>query len=214
MTKQPNPKLFLALAATALIGGSTACYFQYAQLSESEAKAASLKKQILDENGLRKKVEEGLEVVQKAESTLNHLEKGVPQFAYVPTMLRELESIGKLNGCDIYGVRPKLPKAEKTKKNSKKEGTSKKAPAYTQLDIEVTGRGRYERVLNLVSALEAFPKIVAVRAIDMTPKKTGKEGTGEVNLEFTISLRAFVFPPEPEDGPAVSPTAAASRISG
>lgn len=217
MTKLPNPKVFMMLTVVALFGAGGACYYQYTQLQDSQDKAAKLKEQLLDEKGLQRKVDESLVVVEEAEQMLEHLEKGVPQFAYVPTMLRELESVGKSNGCLIYGVKPKLPKPEKPKKGEKKAGKSpaKSKKPYTELEIEVTGRGQYERILSLVTALEGFPKIIAVRAVDMTPKKTSKDDTAPLNLEFTLSIRAFAFPPEPaRQQPAEQPTAGTGRSIG
>lgn len=226
MNKMPNPQIYMVLTIIALIGAGGACYYQFSQLQASHEKAAKLKEQLLDEKGLQRKVDESLVVVEDAELMLEHLEKGVPQFAYVPTMLRELESIGKSNGCDIYGVKPKLPKPDKAKKGEKKnagKSPAKSKKPYTELEIEVTGRGQYERILSLVTSLEGFPKIIAVRAVDMTPKKTGKEAVGVLNLEFTLSIRAFAFPPEPgttqpgeppTSQPAEQPTARQGRTIG
>ncbi|MBV6458114.1 MAG: hypothetical protein HONBIEJF_01237 [Fimbriimonadaceae bacterium] len=207
----------MLLTAVALAGAGGACYYQYTQLQTSQERTGKLKAQLLDEKGLQRKVDESLGVVEEAEQMLEHLEKGVPQFAYVPTMLRELEEVGKSNGCLIYGVKPKLPKAEKPKKDKKTVGKSpaKSKKPYTELEIEVTGRGQYGRILSLVTALEGFPKIIAVRAVDMTPKKSGKDDESVLNLEFTLSIRAFAFPPEPApQQPAEQPTAGAGRSIG
>jgi hypothetical protein len=45
--------------------------------------------------------------------------------------------------------------------------------------------------MNFVAALERFPKIVAARAIDLSPRAEAEEDAS--TLDVTVSLRAFVF---------------------
>lgn len=193
MKNGPNPTTFLILAVAALIAGSGAIYWQYSQLSERLDSIAKLKKALRDENQTRQEVAESQIKVDESRQRLVHLEEGVPELAYIPTLLTELESIGKENGIEVLGVRPVTKQAEPKKPNE--SGTTPKKKAYEELNIEVKGRGKYEAVAAFLQALRTFPKIVAVRTVTLTPKYMD---TGPVpespTLDATVEIRAFLFP--------------------
>jgi hypothetical protein len=119
------------------------------------------------------------------------LEQGVPEFAYVPTLLKELEAFGISNGIEVFGVRP-MPNPVQTPKDKEKKRIQK---AYIELLIEVKGRGRYENVMRFIQGLKAFPKIVASKAVSLSPRNDSQsENTSE--LDVTVELKTFLFPPK------------------
>ena len=124
-------------------------------------------------------------------------------------MLSELEKLGKSSGIAVIGVRP-LPKpATPGKKDSAADGEIKKKPAYDELNIEVKGRGTYRSVLNFIESLGKFPKVVAARTVELTPKND--PGQTSSSLDVTINLRAYVFasaqdaPKKPGNATAMAP---------
>jgi Tfp pilus assembly protein PilO len=189
MKKQPNPKVFLALAALSLTGGATAVAFQYLALTETTENVAKLKKDALDEKDLAANLAKSVEQLKTTSAKLNHLEKGVPETAYVPTLLTELEKFGKSRNIEVLGVRPlETPKG---KPGSEKEKAA--AKPYNELAIEIKGRGTYGNAMRFVQSMRSFPKIVAVRTVTLSPK-TGNEAASLGTLEITLELRAYVFP--------------------
>ncbi|HZH98211.1 MAG TPA: type 4a pilus biogenesis protein PilO [Fimbriimonadaceae bacterium] len=206
MKKMPNPKLFLILAVLFLFIGGAASYFQYGTMSELADKVSVLKKEAKDENALKAQLAEENIKLQETSAKLNHLEQGVPELAYVPTMLKELEAVGKENGLEILGVRPMPKQAQPAAKD--KEGSEKKTrQPYTELDIEVRGRGSYRSVMNFVNALQTFPKIVAARTVSLSPKQDFATNPGAPKLEVTVELRSFLFPTKDKKSPKSGVTA-------
>ncbi|MCO5296420.1 MAG: type 4a pilus biogenesis protein PilO [Fimbriimonadaceae bacterium] len=189
MKAKPNPRLYMGLAVLTLVGGSAASYYQYSAFTDQNDVVEKLRVDTRPEDKIQVEVEQSNQKLEACLDQLRHLEQGVPQFAYVPTMLNELEQLGNSTGIEVLGVRPvavqKSPKDEKAKKE--------KSP-YQELEIEVKGRGEYANVLRFVSALQAFPKIVEARTVALTPKnEVGR--VGAPRLEVEVHLRAFVFPP-------------------
>lgn len=202
MSKNRSPQIFFVLAALTLAAGTGATIFQWQEIGDKWDNIAELKKNVRDPKDIDAEFEETSNKVISSKSELDHLEKSVPAFAYVPTMLKELEAYGKQNGIEVLGIRP-IPKAESKDKTGKK----KKAP-YEEIAIEVKGRGNFKAVQSFVVALAKFPKIVSARAVSLQPKELPGAPPGSKTLDVTIELRAFLFPPA-EGSAEANPSASA-----
>lgn len=208
MRKVPNPKFFMILTAITVVVGLGLTFIQYSSLLDTQAKVAQLRKDQLDQGKLEDKLKTSLSQLQECSNSLSHLEKGVPELDYVPTMLKQLEDAGTQSGLVVLGVRP-VPKQDAAK-DSSSASKDKKTPKkqYTELDIEVTCRGDYKSVRNFVHALSVFPKIVAAKTISITPKQQdSKSQDSAPKLDVTISLRSYLFPPDKSDMTKAVPVA-------
>ena len=191
MKKQPNPKVFMGLTALTLVVAIGAAMFQYSSLQDTQNTVGKLRKDSLDETTLENNLKTSESQLRDCSARLNHLEKGVPALEYVPTMLAELERIGKENGLEVLGVRP-VPKVA-SPRDVNKDG--KPAPKkYDELDIEVTCLGNFGGVEKFMHALQSFPKVVAVRTISLMPKAETNGQVGPPKLDITIQLRSYLFP--------------------
>ncbi len=190
MKKTPKPTGYIVLMLATLVLGAGGVFFLWQEVSGRTSEIAALKKTIRSGDDLQKQADESGLKLSESQQKLDHLEKGVPEFAYVPTMLKELETTGKQQGIDVFGVRP-TPVAEPPKKA---DGTKPKRKAYDELAIEIKGRGNYRSVMNFIDALKKFPKIVAARTVALQPIRSGKPEEVKGLLDVTIELRAFVFP--------------------
>lgn len=196
MKRQPNPRLYMGLAVLTLVAGSAASYFQFGQFMDQAQVVAKLRVDTRPEDQIRKDLEDSETQLTECVAQLTHLEAGVPAFAYVPTMLAELEKLGTDTGIQVLGVRPIAAQVSKDLK--------KKRSAYQALDIEVKGRGDYGAVMKFVEALKTFPKIVEARMVNLTPKN--EEGqVGAPKLDVEIQLRTYVFPQAQETARKGSP---------
>jgi len=193
MKKQPNPKVFMGLTALTLVLAAAATMFQYSSLQDTQNVVEKLRKDSLDETALANQLKTSESNLKSCAARLNHLEKGVPALEYVPTMLKELEGIGKENGLEILGVRP-IPKVANNPKDAAATGGKKSGKKYDELDIEVVGRGNFGGVQKFIHALQAFPKVVAVRTVGILPKQESATDLGPPKLEITIQLRSYLFP--------------------
>ena len=151
MKKQPNPKVFMGLTALTLMGAVGAAMFQYSSLQDTQNLVSKLRKDSLDETTLENQLKSSEAQLKQCGARLNHLEKGVPALEYVPTMLKELESIGKDNGLEILGIRP-VPKVVAPKDSKDKKSGNK----YAELDIEVTSRGSFGGLQKFMHALQSL----------------------------------------------------------
>jgi Tfp pilus assembly protein PilO len=194
---QANPKVFVGLAAVAFLAGGVGSYMQFSSLQDIEAKSEDLRKQMRDPAEVQKQVTESSAKLSDCSSKLSHLEKGVPQMAYLATTLRELDQIGTQNGIDVLGVRPIIQATSLTAQKTQGETQTQSRKPYQELNIEVKGRGDYHSVQSFVRALQRFPKIVAARTVSITPKMDSANAK-DAKLDISIELRAYLFPPTKE----------------
>ena len=186
MKVTPGPKVFYILSGLVVAIGGVATYLGYSQVDEQHMKLENRRKEVRKEADVKKELEESTAKITQLQQQLKHLEEGVPSFAYIPTMLKELEVVGSSNGIDVLGVRPAIappPKGEKAEK---------KNPYEEQL-INVKGRGNFRNVLNFVDSLNRFPKIVAVRMLNIVPKVDPAKPLESPKLEVEIELKAYAF---------------------
>lgn len=201
MKKTPNPILFLVLTVVALAAGAGGVYWQWNSNADEQVKLDALNKQLAREKKLGSELERTIERVQLSAEQLAHLEQNVSELAYVPTLLTELEQIGADNGVKITGVRPKEEKKKPKKKpaSTDKDAAKDEKPepepkkAYDELLVEVKGVCDYWSGMKFVAAIEKFPKIVALRSVEMNPKRIGRDATQSM-LELTLEVKVFFFP--------------------
>jgi Tfp pilus assembly protein PilO len=189
VSKQPDFRIFVGLAVASVIAGGLLVYSQWNSVGELQAKVDATQKEVDDAVGVRRELEASGERLAALKVKLAHLEKGVPDYRYVPTLLAELEKFGNANGIHVTGVRP-MPLKVTSKPDEK---ASRKA--YDELSIEVKGRGTYGDGLRFLRALHRFPKVVAARTISLQPRLVSTDPAGaSPNLELTVELQLFVFP--------------------
>ncbi len=173
----------IALAVLLLGGGLI--YWQMGNRSTAAARVALLQSELPDMDQVNADLVKSQQDLEAARIELEHLEKSLPETAYIPTLLKELEMLGTSKNVKVTGIRPLL-----VPNNTGEE--AKEDDAYQKLDIDITGQGTYRALLEMISALKGFPKILAVNTISMQPKQ-GAGGQSSNELDATIRLRAFVF---------------------
>lgn len=195
------------------VGGAGLVAFRFSNLSADKARVAALRQDSQDEAVVQAELAKSQQDLDEAKATLTHLEMGIPSTAYIPTMLQELEKIGKDCGISVTGVRP-VPKAvtAAVTAQSADGSASIQKPAYDQLDIEVKGRGNYSSVQKFVKALQTFPKIVGAHTIDIVPCLEPKEAASGV-VDITLGLRAYLFKDAGDKKPADTAAAATDKTN-
>lgn len=198
MRRGPNPKPFLIMMIATILVSSGLCYMQYGKYGETQAQVEKLKKEQLDEKEVKVQLEEAIAQLNASKVELSHLEEGVPEVAYVPTLLKELEKAGKDAGLEVTGIRP-VPRAAAAPVAAKSGEQSKRAKKkdYTELDIQVHGRGDYRAVMGFIKAMTMFPKILAARSVTVQPLSGNQEkfaASGGPKLDVTLDFRAYLFP--------------------
>lgn len=109
-----------------------------------------------------------------AQAKLGVLEQGVSTKAYVPTLLRQIEDLGKSVNLRVAGVRPKpappaRPTVTPTPSGEKAQAPAPKPDPYDRLDIDIEINGKYWDVLKFLQGITSFPKIIAINSVQMSP---------------------------------------------
>lgn len=202
MNKGPNTKPLILFAVGVMLVGGGFVYWQHSAKSSAQSRLAVLSERVRDEADVKSDLQYSRDLLTEAQFKLQHLERNVPDVAYIPTLLTELENVGKAHDMAIVGVRPIL---DPTQLSSDEEETES---GYQEIEIDITGRGTYRAILNLLHALEHFPKVVSVQTVTLTPRRTTEADTDN-QLEAVVRLTAYVFPdtkPEAPEAPvAASP---------
>lgn len=214
MKNVSQPTIWLLLGGFALLSGAGASYYQYGSYSDEVKKQRDLSRLVVAPAEVQAERDKTAQELADAQSKLVHLEKGVPGFAYIPTLLKELEEFGKAHGIDVFGVRP-IPSSEPTK-DQNKEKEKRRPKAYVELLIEVKGRGQYGNVMRFITDLQKFPKILGVDMVTLSPKIDTSD-RNLTALDLTLSIKAYLFPPGKDDpvwtgAPADAPIPDANNV--
>ena len=192
----------IAVAAVVLVAGG----FAYVNLA---ARHGVLDKQI---RAKEQKLANSEEITRRlfaveqdyldAQAKLGALEHGVSTRAYVPTLLRQIEALGKGVNMRVAGVRPK-PVIESSPPPSspassadgdKKAVVVRKSPdPYDKLDIDIEVRGKYSDVMRFVYEITSFPKIIAVNSMQINPVGGKRVVSGSPMLSVRLGTTAFVL---------------------
>jgi Tfp pilus assembly protein PilO len=187
MTLPKNAKILYGVATGAIVLAGGFLYMQNNSLTDLKTQVAGLRTTADKEKDAQTTLIQTERDLTGLKERLVHLEKGIPDAAYVPTMLKELEAMGKTQNVEVTGLRPAPPKPNTM--GDKKPFDSK---PYEPLDLELKGKASYADLLRFVNALNTFPKILEVRTVTIAPGLPGNDTTGN-QLEITMGIRAFLF---------------------
>lgn len=196
-----NNRGLIVLAVLVLVGGGGACYWMFNVAQNARDQVEAMRQDIPSEETVAKQLAESENKVSQYMYELNHLERGVPNVAYIPTLMTELENLGKANQLDVIGVRPVLDRTDKQQKRDGEKALKNSTKAYEEIDLDIVGRGTYGRVLATVNALQKFPKVVSVKTLSLSPKRDPNALAGPPTLEAVVRIRAYVFAEKPATEP-------------
>jgi Tfp pilus assembly protein PilO len=129
------------------------------------------------------------------------LEPSLPNYAYVPTLLRQLERLAGETNNKIDGIKPQRARAKPTPKKTATAGDTARrgqqaAPPpppvpYDSVDIDVGLQGTYWTTIKFLESLQKFPKMLAVNEMSVKPTSTATTG-GSPQLGVQITVKAVV----------------------
>jgi Tfp pilus assembly protein PilO len=190
VSKQSSPKTLGLMAFIVLALGGGATYFQFNAVQTAKADVAALEGQVPSQKELEKSLADSHAKLTEYQAKLAHLEGSVPDVAYIPTLMKELEMIGIADGIKVTGVRPAPvvvapPAVTEGKRQEKKD--------YSEVELEIKGRGKYDAIKTFLDSLQKFPKVIAVKTVSLTPMRDS--GTGATSsIDVVINVVAYVFP--------------------
>lgn len=144
----------------------------------------------------------------KLQTRLSVLEPSLPDSAYIPTFLRQIEGLATGTRNNILMIRPKpavqrgggAPATtinDETGEIMKNQGggaEAQPAPAlpYDFVPIELRLEGTYWTGIDFLAKLQKFPKMIAVNDISFSPTQAGVDARQSPRLTATMDLTAVV----------------------
>jgi len=186
------------IAALILFGCIGMCIRGSSNLQAMEAQVKEKQDLLANSKRTARMLEDVEREYADSQMKLSALEKGVSTKAFVPTLLRQLEDLGRTSHLRVVGVRPKpAVEAPKTAAAPGPDGKPAaqavaKPEPYDKLDVDVEVTGKYWDVVGFLKKLTAFPKIVAVSGIQVSPLPDGKKA-GSPQLSVKLSVTTFIL---------------------
>jgi Tfp pilus assembly protein PilO len=201
-----------------------ACVLAYVaaagKIKAAVAELQQTEKQVAESKLIAQKLEKSKLEYLDARAQVRNLETSVSSREFVPTLLKQLEHLGRSVNLKVLSVRPEqisasqeprsissgakaaegnLEDASKPRESSSASTAEKPAP-YQELKINVEVQGNYMDALAFLHKLTSFPKIIAVNSVDIAPKE---ESTLQVSptLGIKLNLTAFVLKNEEPKAP-------------
>jgi Tfp pilus assembly protein PilO len=212
---KPNQKGATALVVVAvvmLVVCLLGCVAAMQKINSLNDETAAVEKQVRDSRSVAQTQRDSENRYLDTQAQIRCLESSVSTQAYVPTLLKQVERLGRSVHLRVMGVRPKAPDpnaglAKKMAAQAASQGgqggqgganapvtVEKPEPPkpYDELEVDFEMEGNYMDALDFLYKLTSFPKIVAVNNVEMTPDSD--HGLGESpRLTIRINATAFVF---------------------
>lgn len=209
----------LAIAALCLIGLGASLYRAKSGALTRLRQDLTAKEKGLDEVRVKLTKQPELETkYAQLQARLSVLEPTLPDSAYMPTFLRQIERLATGTNNRIVAIRPKAKPAassgssvkvnnetgevtkpgtaeekeqDNTKKNQQTADAKSRIP-YDYSPIELKVEGTYSTILSFLSELQRFPKMIAANDISFAPKLQGQQMQRAPELTATMDLIAVI----------------------
>jgi Tfp pilus assembly protein PilO len=212
LSLRPTKKTVVTLAVVlclVIAAGGFLCAMQARELGSLSAELGTKKAKLLDDKELSHKLSAAVADLEDAKYELSHLERGVIEPDYIPTLLIQLDDLARSSGLAVEGVKVEQdkamapPTAPKKPSENQPEGSErgvslpaeKQAQAslpYKERILSVEVKGGFERVVEFVRKLTTFPKIVSIDGIKVDASRDRLSG-GDPALNVTISLKVYIW---------------------
>lgn len=197
----------LGIGMLCLIGlGGSLYHAKAAQLNELQQTLTQKEDELAEMKTKVRELPQLEERHQELRERLSVLEPSLPDSAYIPTFLRQIETLATGTQNSILLIRPKpaIKKSaadtvkinEETGEIVKTEGgPAEAAPPsmpYDFVPIEIKLQGTYWTVISFLEELQRFPKMIAVNDISFTPDQGGVGSGISPTLTASMELTAVV----------------------
>ncbi len=134
---------------------------------------------------------------------LSVLEPALPDSAYIPTFLRQIEGLATGTHNNILMIRPK-PSVQRSGPavtindetgaviHGQPSADAPPVMPYDFIPIELRLEGTYWTVIDFLAELQKFPKMIAVNDIAFSPTQAGVTARQSPRLAVTMGLTAVV----------------------
>jgi len=212
MLKSPNAaatpakKMMVTLvggAGIVLLGGGGILFGLNSKLATLQTTAGRAEKEVGTSEQIAQRYQATRDSFNETQGRIQFLESAVTPKSYVPTLLKQLQTLAQTTHLTVMSVRPGPPPPAAAPVARPADGSApaadaKKAPApppydVVQIDVDVTGT--YANTATFLYSLTRFPKIVAVVGAQMHPNglPAGSSPTASPTVATNLHLVAFMF---------------------
>lgn len=205
---KPSKQSLLCLIGVGvlLLSLSGFCYWNFAgKIGKLNAEIAKKEQKLAGSEETSRRLVRVEAEYTSAQVRLGALEQGVSTKSYVPTLLRQIEELGKSVNMRVVGVRPKVTVeapppvvASTDNKGEKIKVAPKKPEPYDKLNIDIEVNGKYNDVARFLYKVTSFPKIIAVNSVQISPINDVGNGFDSPSLSVRLSTTAFILK-QPKD---------------
>ena len=227
---RPSKKTFIALISIAVVAFGVFAFVYWnraASLGSLRNQVSKKEQEVAKSQEIKARLGKVEQEYLTARAELSILEQGVSTKAYVPTLLRQIEELGKTQRLKVVGVRPNqtssqtpapvAPAADSASGDKAKEQPVKKPEPYDKLNIDLEVHGKYADVMSFVQRVTSFPKIVQVNSMQVSPLTTSDMPEMQSpRLSIKLNTTAYVLKDRiaqsenagraPDDKPTAAPS--------
>lgn len=205
---QKGVTVLVVVAAVVFVCCLLGCLGAMQKTRAVDSERAAVEKQVRDSQMVAQTQRDSENKYNDTRAQIRCLESSVSTQAYVPSLLKQIEHLGKTVHLRVVGVRPKAPDAnaglaKKTAADAASQGSgstpasaaaAKPEPPkpYDELTVDLELEGNYMDALDFLYRLTSFPKIIAVNNVQMSPDSSTSLAESP-KLTIRINVTAFVF---------------------
>ena len=201
--------ILAAFLGLVLLGGAGTLWMQNSTLTRMTEELRQKEEEKSQGERIARRQVEAEQQLEMDRARLEFLEAGVPNAAYVPTLLRDLEALAVNTHNRVSSVRPELvPVKAPTRlerrrdpnaadkpegENGEKKEPEEKPKPYDPLYIKVSLVGTYPQIQAFLQQLTRFPKIVAVQELQLRPHAGAGKPEMANMLDCDLKLTAYIM---------------------
>lgn len=174
-------------------------FVQYSDVQKREAVIKTKTQQVNDSTLVAKQLGAKEAEYNLVKSRIGRLESSVSEGDYVPTLMKQLESLAKTNSLRIVSQSQSFEPAPEPPADKEARKTFVSQP-YDKEIIVLVVKGHYNDLTRFLYRLTEFPKILSVDTLDIKPEGTD-EGKSPI-LSVTINMTGYLFKPDESAAPA------------
>lgn len=191
-----NPTIKLAVASVLVLITSGGIWSYHAQtIRQINAQTHQFEQEAFTGRSTAKRLAAARISADAVTRELKDLESQVVPELFLPTLLRQVDTLAKQNGLEVMGLKHTLEVSPKSLDAGASEEDKKafRPLPYDRDRIDIEVRGTYWGVARFLYRLTTFPKILAVETVTERPAEQATPQSGRIIA--TIRMTGFVFQP-------------------
>ena len=221
----PAKKIMLTLvggSGLVLLGGGAVLFGLNSKLNTLHTTAIQSEKEVGSSEQIAKRYQVTKDTFNETQGRIQFLESAVTSKSYVPTLLKQLQTLAQATNLNVTSVRPGTPPpiatpAAHPSDNSASVTDAKKVapPPYDIVPIDVDMTGSYANTATFLYSLTRFPKIIAVVGAQLHPNglPPGSSPTASPTVTTNLHLVAFMFHEDAATAPTLPGSPAVTTAS-